>query len=54
MGALAPGVSARQAGDVIGVLTSFETYDQLTREYGWGWERAESWVAETMINILLP
>jgi AcrR family transcriptional regulator len=54
LGALRPGLSVDDAAGAIGLLTSFETYHQLTRTYGWSWDRAEEWIAATLAALLLP
>jgi TetR/AcrR family transcriptional regulator, regulator of autoinduction and epiphytic fitness len=51
---LKPGLSARDAADVIWTLASERTYLALVRDRGWEAEKYESWVAEQLVAALLP
>jgi hypothetical protein len=53
-GELKPGMSAREASDVIWTLASERTYLALVRDRGWKAERYERWVAEQLVAGLLP
>jgi AcrR family transcriptional regulator len=53
LNALRAGVSTKHAADVLGLVTSFETYRQLTEIYDWSWEACERWVAATLAELLL-
>jgi TetR/AcrR family transcriptional regulator, regulator of autoinduction and epiphytic fitness len=51
---LRPGLSARQAADIIWTLASERTYLALVRGRGWKPAAYERWVAEQLIAALLP
>jgi TetR/AcrR family transcriptional regulator, regulator of autoinduction and epiphytic fitness len=51
---LKPGMSARQAADVIWTLASERTYLALVRDRGWTAEAYERWVEEQLVAALLP
>jgi AcrR family transcriptional regulator len=53
-GALRPGLSAREAADLIWTLASERTYLALVRDRGWKPARYEKWVAEQLALALLP
>jgi TetR/AcrR family transcriptional regulator, regulator of autoinduction and epiphytic fitness len=53
-GELRPGMSAREAADVIWTLASERTYLALVRDRGWRPARYERWVAEQLAAALLP
>jgi TetR/AcrR family transcriptional regulator, regulator of autoinduction and epiphytic fitness len=51
---LKPGMSAREAADVIWTLASERTYLALVRDRGWQPGHYERWVAEQLVAALLP
>ncbi len=51
---LKPGLSARDAADIIWTLASERTYLALVRDRGWTPARYERWVAELLSAALLP
>jgi len=51
---LKPGMSAREAADVIWTLASERTYLALVRDRGWKPGHYERWVAEQLVAALLP
>ena len=53
-GHLKPGMSSREAADVIWTLASERTYLALVRDRGWSPARYERWVAEQLTCALLP
>jgi TetR/AcrR family transcriptional regulator of autoinduction and epiphytic fitness len=53
-GQLRPGMTAREAADVIWTLASERTYLALVEGRGWTPERYERWVAEQLVAALLP
>jgi AcrR family transcriptional regulator len=53
-GQLRPGMSAREAADVIWTLASERTYLALVRDRGWSPDKYERWVAEQLAAGLLP
>jgi AcrR family transcriptional regulator len=53
-GHLAPGITAEYAADVMWTLSSAETYDMLVNGRGWPVDRYGTFVAETMMALLLP
>jgi AcrR family transcriptional regulator len=53
-GALRAGVRERDAADVIHALASPEVYGLLVLDRGWGAERYERWIADTLCQQLLP
>ena len=52
--ALRPGLSARDAGDVIHALASPELYHLFVIDRAWSPERYEQWLAEVLAGQLLP
>jgi TetR/AcrR family transcriptional regulator of autoinduction and epiphytic fitness len=52
--ALRPGLTAREAADLIWTLASERTYLALVRDRGWGPENYERWVMEQLEAALLP
>jgi hypothetical protein len=46
-------VPERHAADVLGLLTSFETYDQLRNEYDWSFDECEDWIKSVIGALLL-
>ena len=53
-GALRPGLSERDAADVIHALASPEVYGLLVTDRGWSGERYETWLRSILIDQLLP
>jgi len=53
-GALRPGLSERDAADIIHALMSPEVYRLLVGDRGWPPERYEQWLSGTLIDQLLP
>lgn len=51
---LKPGMTTREAADLIWTLASERTYLALVRDRGWKPERYERWVAEQLEAALLP
>jgi AcrR family transcriptional regulator len=53
-GALRPGLSERDAADVIHALASPEVYGLLVTDRGWTGERYETWLRSILTDQLLP
>jgi AcrR family transcriptional regulator len=53
-GALRPGLSERDAADVIHALASPEVYGLLVTDRGWSGERYETWLRSILADQLLP
>jgi AcrR family transcriptional regulator len=53
-GALRPGLSERDASDVIHALASPEVYALLVTDRGWNGERYETWLRSILTDQLLP
>jgi AcrR family transcriptional regulator len=53
-GALRPGLSERDAADIIHALASPEVYGLLVTDRGWSGERYETWLRSILIDQLLP
>jgi AcrR family transcriptional regulator len=53
-GALRPGLRAQDAADVIHALASPEVYRLLVIDRGWSNDRFERWLAEALVEQLLP
>jgi AcrR family transcriptional regulator len=53
-GVLRPGLSERDAADIIHALMSPEVYRLLTGDRGWPPERYEQWLSGALIDQLLP
>ena len=53
-GALRPGLSERDAADVIHALASPEVYALLVTDRGWSGERYETWLRSILTDQLLP
>jgi TetR/AcrR family transcriptional regulator, regulator of autoinduction and epiphytic fitness len=51
---LRPGMTAREAADVVWALASERTYLALVRDRGWSPRRYERWLAEQLEAALLP
>jgi AcrR family transcriptional regulator len=52
-GALRPGLSVEEAGDILWTVNSLAVYDLLVRQRGWAPERYRDWVAATNARALL-
>ncbi len=53
-GALRPGLDARQAADVLLVLSSPHVHHLLRHDRGWSVERYRDWLLDTLTSTLLP
>ena len=53
LGALRNGVTEQRAGDVMALLTSSDTYAQLTQRHGWSFDEAEDWMRDALARLLL-
>jgi hypothetical protein len=53
-GALAPGLPAERARDLIWLHTAPDTYRLLVRERGWTLDQYERWFAASLAAALLP
>jgi AcrR family transcriptional regulator len=53
-GALRPGLSERDAADIIHALASPEVYALLVADRGWSGERYETWLRSILTDQLLP
>ncbi len=53
-GPLKPGLTETEAADVLWTLTSADVHRMLRDERGWTPEQYEEWLAESLINALLP
>jgi AcrR family transcriptional regulator len=53
-GALRPGLSVEEGRDGLWTLTSLAVWDHLVTRLGWSGERYERWLAERLIDLLLP
>ena len=51
--ALLPGVTTEQAVTTFAVMTSPESWRQLTQEHGWSYDQAESWLVSSLSTLLL-
>jgi AcrR family transcriptional regulator len=51
---LKPGLSAREAADIIWTLASERTYLALVRDRGWKADHYERWVLDQLVAALLP
>jgi TetR/AcrR family transcriptional regulator, regulator of autoinduction and epiphytic fitness len=51
---LKPGLSAREAADIIWTLASERTYLALVRDRGWTADDYEQWIGEQLVTTLLP
>jgi AcrR family transcriptional regulator len=47
-------ISLEEASAMVGTLTSPESYFSLTETYGWSFDAAEAWIAQTLCSLLLP
>jgi AcrR family transcriptional regulator len=50
---LRPGLDVEGAADILWTLTSPDVADRLVHRRGWGWDRFERWIGETMADALL-
>ena len=53
-GRAASGSHEQAAADTAWVIASPDTYDQLVRHAGYGYDQLEDWVRETLTAVLLP
>lgn len=53
-GVLRPGLSVEEGRDGLWTLTSLAVWDLLVTSLGWSAERYERWLAERLIDLLLP
>jgi AcrR family transcriptional regulator len=53
LGALPPGTSPEQAATAFSVMTSPASWRQLTRDAGWSYDTAESWIIDSLTKLLL-
>jgi AcrR family transcriptional regulator len=53
-GVLRPGLSVEEGRDGLWTLTSLAVWDLLVTNLGWSAERYERWLAERLIDLLLP
>jgi len=51
---LRPGVTAADAADILWTLTAPELWLRLVQRRGWTLDKVEAWMADTMVNALLP
>jgi AcrR family transcriptional regulator len=52
-GALREGLSAKRASAILGTATSHEVWRKLTRDYGWSFDSAEEYIADSLIALVL-
>jgi AcrR family transcriptional regulator len=52
-GALREGLTAPRASAVMGTATSHEVWRKLTSEYGWSYDEAERFIADSLIALVL-
>lgn len=53
MGALRAELTADQGAAVLAMMTSNESWQQLTQRAGWNYDEAESWLTASLIQLLL-
>lgn len=53
MGALRAGMDVERAGAIVTVLASSATIDQLVLEHGWSYDAVETWLVDTLCDLLL-
>lgn len=53
-GPLKPGLIENEAADILWTLTSADVHRMLRDERGWTTERYEEWLAESLVDALLP
>jgi AcrR family transcriptional regulator len=53
LGALPSGITAEQAATTFALMTSPASWRQLTEDAGWSFDRAESWLVESLARLLL-
>ena len=52
-GALRPGLTLTDAADAAYTLASPDTFRALVDSRGWDWDRAETWIADRLVEALL-
>lgn len=52
-GALAPGLTADRAGDILAGLTWGTSWQQFTGVYGWSLDQCDEWMNEAIASLLL-
>lgn len=50
---LRPGLDLDAAADILWTLTAPEVVDRLVHRRGWGWDRVERWLGDTIADALL-
>lgn len=50
---LRPGLDVDAAADILWTLTSPDVTNRLVRRRGWGWDRYQSWLGDTMADALV-
>jgi hypothetical protein len=50
---LRPGLSYRAARDILWTLTGSDVYRMLVHERGWGSQKYQDWLADTLVRSLL-
>jgi AcrR family transcriptional regulator len=51
--ALAPGLSPTAAADVLAALTDPQVARTFVKDYGWSWDRWQSWTTESLVTLVL-
>jgi len=51
--ALRPGLTADRAADILYAITSYDVFRTLIEERGWSADETETWLAETLTNLVL-
>lgn len=52
LGALAPGLPATKAVDVLSFLSLPSTWRTLSRDHGWSYDEIETWIIETAMGVV--
>ena len=52
-GALAEGLTARRAADIMYAVTTYDVFRSLIADRGWSGQEAEDWVARSLATLLL-
>ena len=52
-GVLQTGLSAERAADIMYAITTYDVFRSLIQDRGWSGEEAETWIAETLVRVLL-
>lgn len=52
-GALADGLTAQRAADIMYAVTTYDVFRSLIEDRGWSGQEAEDWVAQTLAKLLL-